>query len=110
MITENRFIKYIKKQLGDLIDTNDTEMNRVDCGLQNFQATNLPDTAVKKIENIGLAEYVMLLQATYAKCTEFYKVVQHHLTLTKTKSDKYRVIDPPTLKMDTIPKSTPFSD
>ena len=63
-----------------------------------MQAINLLVKEVQYLENIGLLEDAMLLQAIDTNCAKLYKYVQIHLTHTNTNSHDSRVIDLPTLK------------
>ena len=59
--------------------------------------------ALQDLAHRGLTQDVTLIQSIDTDCDKFYKDVKSHLKKTKTKSDDSQVIDPPTLKINTIP-------
>ena len=107
---EKHVKKDIKKQLGGVIDPNDTAAERMDYGLQTMQSIDSLVRAVHVLTNRGLPEDVMLIQAINANYNQFYKSLQRNLTQTKTNSYDSLVKNLLILKINTIPNSTQFSD
>ena len=68
---DKNFIKEIENQLGYLIDSNDTEIDRADFGLQMIQAIEFLSTSVQDLANIGLLTDIILLQTIDADCANF---------------------------------------
>ena len=110
MKIEKPFIKNVNNRIGYLIDPSDTAVDRVDGGLQTMQAMNFLARAVQNVVNLGLLEYVTLIQAIDINCAKLYKAFYCHLIQTKANSYESHAIDPPTLKRNTMPNSKQFSD
>ena len=55
------FIKEIKERIEDLIEPNNTTVDKVCFGLQTMQAINFLEIAVQDLEIIGLLEDITLL-------------------------------------------------
>ena len=110
MTMENSIIKEIKKRLMDLIYPNDTAPDRLECDFQTLQAIDFLSREVQDLANQGLPVDLMLIQSINTNCYKLYKYVQCHLTHTNTKSNYSQLIDLLTLKSNTIPNSTQFSN